>query len=168
MFGRLGTGVLPGVIMLCGGIAAWTGSLQPGQAMAAEPKQETTLRLQCPAEAPEPEALCAALATALQDTLDGSIRIRTSQIPASAQLRALPVPEQPDGAGTIRLVLTSTGADRLHGHLEWQSGTAPPRQGPEVALDVMDATLSATMYPDFARGLIQITPELAATWARKP
>lgn len=162
MYGRLGTGLLPGVIILCGGLAAWTGSLQQARAMGAEPESRAALLLQCPAGAPDPKALCTALTTALQDALGGAAaapRIQPSQIPASAQTA---------GSGSIRLVLTGVSADQLRGHLEWQSDSAPLRQGPEVALDVVDATLSATMYSGFARGLIQATPELIATWAPTP
>ena len=91
MYGRLGTGLLPGVIMLCGGLAAWTGSLQQARAMGAEPENRAALLLQCPAGAPDPKALCTALTTALQDALGGAA-------PASSPARSRPAP-RPQAAG---------------------------------------------------------------------
>ena len=167
MYGRLRAGVQSGLLVLCGGL--WAGGPQPGQAMGADPIPTTpALLVQCPAEAPEPDALCAALTVALDTALDGAFDMRSRQISAADRNAPLLQPEQAETAGTVRLVLAGIGEARLSGHLEWQSGTTPPQQGPEVALDVMDANLSANMYPSFTRGLLTATPDLPATWARTP
>lgn len=52
----------------------------------------------------------------------------------------------------------------LAGHLEWQVGSDGTRHsGPVVRLDVMDTTVSPSLYPGFARSLLQVDPGLSAT-----
>lgn len=114
------------------------------------------LLLQCPANAPDPDALCAALSAALETVLQdakSTRHIRQSQISPTDS-------SQTAGADTLRLVLSDIRRDRISGHLTWQSGDGSLRTGPEVALDVMDTALSAKMYPRFARGLLQASPEI--------
>ncbi|KJZ24392.1 hypothetical protein TW79_09290 [Tritonibacter mobilis] len=114
------------------------------------------LLLQCPANAPDPAALCAALSAALEIVLQdakSARHIRQSQISPTDS-------SQTAGADTLRLVLSDIRRDRISGHLTWQSGDGSLRTGPEVALDVMDTALSAKMYPRFARGLLQASPEI--------
>lgn len=123
-----------------------------GGAMGADPE----VVLQCPANAPDPDALCAALSAALETVLQdakSTRHIRQSQIPPTDS-------SQTAGADTLRLVLSDIRRDRISGHLTWQSGDGSLRTGPEVALDVMDTALSAKMYPRFARGLLQASPEI--------
>lgn len=114
------------------------------------------LLLQCPANAPDPAALCAALSAALEIVLQdakSARHIRQSQISPTDS-------SQTAGADTLRLVLSDIRRDRISGYLTWQSGAGSLRTGPEVALDVMDTALSAKMYPRFARGLLQASPEI--------
>ena len=117
---------------------------------------DRAISLQCPANAPDPDALCAALSAALETVLQdakSTRHIRQSQIPPTDS-------SQTAGADTLRLVLSDIRRDRISGHLTWQSGDGSLRTGPEVALDVMDTALSAKMYPRFARGLLQASPEI--------
>jgi len=112
--------------------------------------------LQCPTNAPEPDALCEALAAALEAVLteaESARHIRRSQIPPA---KSPPIAD----TDTLRLVLSDVRSDRISGHLTWQSGDGSALTGPEVALDVMDTTLSAKMYPRFARGLLQASPKI--------
>lgn len=114
------------------------------------------LLLQCPANAPDPDALCSALSAALETVLQdakSTRHIRQSQTPPTDS-------SQTAGVDTLRLVLSDIRNDRISGYLTWQSGDGSLRSGPEVALDVMDTALSAKMYPRFARGLLQASPEI--------
>ncbi len=58
----------------------------------------------------------------------------------------------------IALVLTRADTKSIEGHLEW---SAPPgataMTAPSVAVSTIDAPLSASAYPDFARGLLQVS-----------
>ena len=132
----------------------WASNLQPVHAKSNH--MTPPLLLQCPANAPDPDALCAALSAALETVLQdakSTRHIRQSQISPTES-------SQTAGADTLRLVLSDIRRDRISGHLTWQSGDGSLRTGPEVALDVMDTALSAKMYPRFARGLLQASPEI--------
>lgn len=133
------------------GLAALPPLLGEAQAMGADPVE---VLLHCPTTVPQPEALCAALGSALQDGLDGT--------PVLGRQSDAPLPAT---GAAVRLALTGLRSDRLSGYLEWQGAEAgtPPARGPEIALDVMDANLGAAIYAGFARALLASSPELLAT-----
>jgi len=114
------------------------------------------LFLQCPANAADPDALCDALAAALETVLteaESARHIRRSQLPPA---KSPPIAD----TDTLRLVLSDVRSDRISGHLTWQAGNSAALTGPEVALDVMDTTLSPKMYPRFVQGLLQASPQI--------
>ena len=97
--------------------------------------------------------LCCVISCAVLQDAQSARHIRQSQISPTDS-------SQTAGADTLRLVLSDIRSDRISGYLTWQSGDGSLRTGPEVALDVMDTALSAKMYPRFARGLLQASPEI--------
>lgn len=108
----------------------------------------------CAETGPGDAALCAAIFAALDERLAEGTPLRQS-----GPDRSVPRP----GEIAITFVLDSRDAQGLSGHIDWQDGPeAPVRSGPPLALDVMDAALAPSMYPGFARSLLQVDPDLAA------
>jgi hypothetical protein len=64
-----------------------------------------------------------------------------------------------DPAGlTITLVLTRADAHSVTAYLSWRTPLDPIQtDGPAVSAQTVDAPLAADIYPNFARGLLQVS-----------
>lgn len=157
-----GPGVAPrrrGMVALAAGCAAaiWTMSA-PSEA-AARPARPL-IRLSCPADTPEAQALCRAMIQSLAQAAPGYVIRR---VPAGEE-----TPGRTGDVG-IALVIEETGAHGIGGHLEWQPGTGAARhQSPTVRLNVQDALLAPRMLGRFTDGLVAADPDLRATLGRTP
>ena len=98
-------------------------------------------------------ALCDAIFAALDERLAKGMPLRRAGPDGS-----VPRP----GEIAVTFVLDRRDAQGVSGHIDWQDGPEGPiRSGPVLALDVMDAELAPSMYPGFARSLLQVDADLA-------
>lgn len=145
--GRIRMRALVAAIAATLGVVAMTADTQ------ARVPERPVVTITCPADTAQDDALCAAIAQALGDMAASGAVIVRHKGDMDPTLR-------PGDLGIV-FVLDARDDTGLAGHLEWQTGPdAPLRTGPQVRLDVMDSTLSPAMYQNFARGLVQIDPDL--------
>ncbi|PWK55569.1 hypothetical protein [Roseicyclus mahoneyensis] len=121
-------------------------------AMARSPERPLVL-VECRLGPTTDDALCRAMIRAISDLATSGAIVR--QADDSATLG-------PSDLG-VTFVLDSRDAMGISGHLEWRAGPDEARHsGPVLRLDVVDAVLSPAMYPNFARSLLQVDPDLSA------
>lgn len=126
--------------------------------LQARQQDRPVIALTCPADLPAADRLCQAMIQALAETSPGHIIRRLD--------RGEPAPRRP-GDMRVTLRLGTVSDHGLSGALEWQPGDAEtPQAGPEVHMDVMDATLSPSMYASFAESLIKASTGLVAALGR--
>jgi len=134
---------LAGLLLL--GILAVTIASGPSKAMSQQ-RARPVVTLHCAVTAPQVESLCQALVQRLAAEVPGAVIRRV----------ATPVDDTPM---LVALDAAVVSARQMSGRLSWKRGTTARQQGPEVRFDVMDATLSATVYDGFAQGLIRASPD---------
>ena len=138
-----------------------------GEAGARSP-DHAVIRLSC---ATAPEALCQAVIQALAETAARATGNAAGGATGSTPVirRVPPGQERPARAGDLGLALVLAPDDSqtaLSGHLDWQSAEGARNSGPELRVDVMDATVTPQTYASFADALLRVTPEIARALAR--
>mgnify|MGYP003627853539 CR=1 FL=1 len=121
-----------------------------GMQAAAAPATPGAIDLVCSAEVSTAPGLTDAICAAVALALKGDIADRPGWY-----LRQ----DATDPVGlTITLVLTRADANSVTAHLSWRAPPDPaPSNGPEVSAQTIDAPLGVDIYPNFARGLLQVS-----------